>query len=70
MGGEGIGLWNEQDGFYYDVLHTPEAQHIPMRVRSMVGLIPLFAAETFEPQDYGKLTGFLQPHAVVSRPQP
>jgi len=58
MGGEGIGLWNEQDGFYYDVLHTREAQHIPMRVRSMVGLIPLFAAETFEPQDYGKLTGF------------
>jgi hypothetical protein len=58
MGGEGIGLWNEQDGFYYDVLHTPEAQHIPMRVRSMVGLIPLFAAETFEPEDYGKLTGF------------
>ncbi|MGD0964443.1 MAG: glucosidase [Candidatus Acidiferrales bacterium] len=58
MGGEGIGLWNEQDGFYYDVLHTPEAQHIPMRVRSMVGLIPLFAAESFEPEDYGKLAGF------------
>ena len=58
MGGEGIGLWNEQDGFYYDVLHTPDAVHIPMRVRSMVGLIPLFAAETFEPEEYGKLTGF------------
>jgi hypothetical protein len=58
MGGEGIGLWNDQDGFYYDVLNTPEAKHIPMRVRSMVGLIPLFAAQTFEPQDYGKLTGF------------
>ena len=58
MGGEGIGLWSEQDGFYYDVLHTPEGQHIPMRVRSMVGLIPLFAAESFEPEDYGELTGF------------
>jgi hypothetical protein len=58
MGGEGIGLWSEKDGFYYDVLHTPDAQHIPMRVRSMVGLVPLFAAESFEPEDYGKLTGF------------
>jgi hypothetical protein len=58
MGGEGIGLWNEEDGFYYDVLHTPDAKHIPMRVRSMVGLIPLFAAETFEPEDYGQLAGF------------
>jgi hypothetical protein len=58
MGGEGIGLWSEQDGFYYDVLHTSDSQHIPMRVRSMVGLIPLFAAESFEPEDYGKLPGF------------
>jgi hypothetical protein len=58
MGGEGIGLWSERDGFYYDVLHTPGARHIPMRVRSIVGLIPLFAAETFEPENYGKLTGF------------
>jgi hypothetical protein len=58
MGGEGLGLWSEKDGFYYDVLHTSDAQHIPMRVRSMVGLIPLFAAESFEPEDYGKLTGF------------
>jgi mannosylglycerate hydrolase MGH1-like protein/glycosyl hydrolase family 63 len=58
MGGEGIGLWNEQDGFYYDVLHTPDARHIPMRVRSMVGLIPLFGAETFEPEDYRQLAGF------------
>jgi hypothetical protein len=58
MGGEGIGLWNEQDGFYYDVLHTSGGMHLPMRVRSMVGLIPLFAAESFEPEEYGKLTGF------------
>jgi hypothetical protein len=58
LGGQGIGLWSEEDGFYYDVLHTPDMQHIPMRVRSMVGLIPLFATETFEPEDYGQLTGF------------
>jgi hypothetical protein len=58
MGGQGIGLWDESDGFYYDMLHTSDAQRIPMRVRSMVGLVPLFAVEAFEPEDYGKLPGF------------
>jgi hypothetical protein len=58
MGGEGIGLWDEKDGFYYDVLHMGETSHIPMKVRSMVGLIPLFANATFEPEDYVRLTGF------------
>ena len=54
MGGEGIGLWDEQDGFYYDVLHLGDSAHIPMKVRSMVGLIPLFAVETFEPEDLAR----------------
>jgi len=58
MGGEGIGLWDERDGFYYDVLHMGETTHIPMKVRSMVGLIPLFAVSTFEPEDYLRLDGF------------
>jgi hypothetical protein len=58
MGGKGIGLWDEQDGFYYDVLHTVRRGYIPMKVRSMVGLIPLFAAETFEPEDIVRLPGF------------
>ena len=41
------GLWNEEDGFYYDVLHRHDSgEHIPMRVRSMVGLIPLCATTT------------------------
>jgi hypothetical protein len=39
------GLWNEEDGFYYDLLHL-DGQTIPLRVRSMVGLIPVFAATT------------------------
>lgn len=43
-----IGLWDEQDGFYYDVLHTSSGEHIPLRVRSAVGLIPLFAVLTVE----------------------
>ncbi len=58
MGGQGLGLWDDKDGFYYDALHMGEKSHIPMKVRSMVGLIPLFAAETFEPEDLEKLPGF------------
>jgi hypothetical protein len=58
LGGEGIQLWDAQDGFYYDVLHRPDGSHYPLRVRSMVGLIPLFAVETLEPEIVDKLPGF------------
>ncbi len=47
-GEEGLCLWDEEDGFFYDVLHLPGGASTPMKVRSMVGLIPLFAVETFE----------------------
>jgi len=47
--GGGIGLWDEADGFYYDVLNLPNGTMIPLKVRSIVGLIPLFAVETLEP---------------------
>ena len=40
------GLWDEGDGFYYDVLHLADGGRIPLRVRSMVGLIPLYAVTT------------------------
>ncbi len=58
LGGEGIELWDKQDGFYYDVLHLPGGGRFPMRVRSMVGLIPLFAVETLEPDVVDRLPGF------------
>jgi hypothetical protein len=58
IGGEGIGLWDEQDGFYYDVLHFDQTKHTYMKVRSIVGLIPLFAVETFEPEDLVRLPSF------------
>jgi hypothetical protein len=58
LGGEGISLWNDEDGFYYDVLRTPNGDNHPMKVRSMVGLIPLFAIETLEPEVLDKLHGF------------
>jgi hypothetical protein len=48
LGNENTELWNERDGFYYDVLHLEDHRNIPIKVRSMVGLIPLFAVETLE----------------------
>jgi len=57
-GGEEISLWDEKDGFFYDVLRLPNGDHHPLKVRSMVGLIPLFAVETLEPEIIDKLPGF------------
>ena len=48
LGEENTELWNERDGFYYDVLHFPTARNFPIKIRSMVGLIPLFAVEILE----------------------
>jgi hypothetical protein len=58
IGADGIGLWDEQDGFYYDVLHLPDGRHPKLQIRSMVGLIPLFAVETLEPEVVNSLPGF------------
>jgi hypothetical protein len=44
----GISLWDEEDGFFYDALHTPDGRVIPLKVRSLVGLMPLLAVETLE----------------------
>jgi hypothetical protein len=46
---DGVSLWDEQDGFFYDQLHLPGGHLVPLRIRSLVGLIPLFAVETLEP---------------------
>jgi hypothetical protein len=58
LGHDGMGLWNEEDGFFYDVLKFPDGSHFPVKVRSMVGLIPLFAVETLEPGLLERLPGF------------
>jgi len=61
MGGEGIGLWDPSDGFYYDVLHLQDhPTPIPMKVRSIVGLIPLFAVETFHPDVLARMPNFVK----------
>ncbi len=58
LGGEGIELWDASDGFYYDVLHLTEGRHCPLRLRSIVGLTPLFAVETLDSTIVDKLPGF------------
>jgi hypothetical protein len=58
LGQDGVALWDEADGFYYDVLHAENGDQFPLKVRSMVGLIPLFAVETLEPEVLAKLPGF------------
>jgi hypothetical protein len=57
MGPEGISLWDDADGFYYDVLHA-DRHHRSLKVRSLVGLVPLFAVETLEPEVIDSLPGF------------
>ncbi|HEU5403817.1 MAG TPA: glucosidase, partial [Terriglobales bacterium] len=58
LGDDGLSLWDEQDGFFYDVLHTVEGDRIPMRARSIVGLIPLHAVQTMEPELLDKMPTF------------
>jgi hypothetical protein len=60
LGGKGIGLWDEEDEFYYDVLHTPGGRYLRVRVRSLIGLMPLLAVETIQPALLDELPGFKQ----------
>jgi len=63
VGGEGIDLWDEQDEFFYDVLHCEtvdkcHCESIPLKIRSLVGLVPLFAVETLRPELLERLPAF------------
>ncbi len=58
IGAGSIALWNEEDEFFYDVLHVPDGQSTPLRVRSLVGLIPLLAVQTIEPELLDMLPDF------------
>ncbi|MCK9796204.1 glucosidase [Pseudomonas sp. MAFF 302030] len=54
------GLWDEQDQFFYDVLHRPDGQNEPLRLRSIVGLMPLFAVQVLEQHEHENLPGLAQ----------
>jgi hypothetical protein len=58
LGNDGAGMWDPADGFFYDVLHMQNGDHMAMKVRSMVGLIPLYAVETLDSELVDRLPGF------------
>jgi hypothetical protein len=58
IGEHGIGLWDDEDKFFYDVLHLPDDRMQQLKVRSMVGLIPLFAVEVLDPELLKQLPEF------------
>jgi glycogen debranching enzyme len=56
--GDGMALWDEEEGFFYDAIQLPNGDQHYLKVRSLVGLIPLFAVETLEPELIARLPGF------------
>jgi hypothetical protein len=58
VGGRDVGLWDPEDGFFYDVLHLPDGTFQALKVRSYVGLVPLFAVGTLEPNLLERLPRF------------
>ncbi len=58
FGAAKLELWDDADGFYYDALHRDQGPSERLKVRSLVGLIPLFAVETLEPDLIDSLPGF------------
>jgi hypothetical protein len=77
FGGQGHSLWDEQDGFFYDALHLPDDRIVPLKVRSLVGLLPLLAVETLSPEGMEQLKTFSRrvdwfvskrPHVSINLP--
>jgi len=58
IAGQGISLWDDEDGFFYDVLQLAPGWHVPLKSRSMVGLVPLFGVTTMEPDVLADLPAF------------
>ncbi len=58
VGDDALGLWDEADQFYYDHLNLTDGENVPMKIQSAVGLIPLLAVETLEPDMLKQLPEF------------
>ena len=56
--GDGVSLWDDEDGFYYDAINFTDGGHCPLKVRSLVGLIPLLGVNVLEPETINNLPGF------------
>jgi len=63
-------MWDEHDGFFYDLLHFPNGDAMRMRIRSMVGLLPLCAATVFEPETIAKHPRLLEMVALFRKRHP
>jgi mannosylglycerate hydrolase MGH1-like protein len=63
-------LWDQQDGFFYDLLHLPNGETMRLKVRSMVGLLPLCAATVLEPPKEGRLTRLKELIALFRKRHP
>jgi hypothetical protein len=61
MGEDSMGLWDDEDGFYYDLLHKPDGNSDRLRLRTIVGLIPMFAVVVFDDEKWKDLQKF-RPH--------
>jgi hypothetical protein len=77
VGGNGIGLWDETDGFFYDVLRRPDGSSVPLKVRSVVGLMPLAAVTVIStrmraefPQLVEDTVRFFEHHPAVRAAMP
>jgi hypothetical protein len=60
LGGQGLGLWDDQDAFFYDWLFMHNGEAVPLRVRSMVGLIPMFAVEVIDASRLERMPQFVR----------
>jgi hypothetical protein len=58
LGGDDVELWDEEDGFFYDVLALPDGRNIRLRLRSVVGLIPMFAVAVLDASVFDRLPEF------------
>jgi hypothetical protein len=58
MGGKGVSLWNEEDGFFHDIVQCPDGHFETLAIRSLVGIIPLYAAERLEAEWIEPFTEF------------
>jgi len=74
VGPDGISLWDEEDGFFYDVLRSPDGGSTPLKVRSLVGLMPLAAATVVDagvraefPGLVEDASGFLAKHPALTQ---
>ena len=60
VGRQGVALWDPEDEFFYDVLRLPDGRAMPLRIRSLVGLIPLFAVEVLQSEQLARLPDFAE----------